>query len=156
MERKYKIYVAYGSNMNIHRMAKSCPFAKVLGVGELENYKLTFRGRHRGVANIEKCEGQKIPVVLWEINDTWGKVLEKSASILRRYVKNQVQVKFRNQTIDAVVYVIADKYCEFPAKPRLSYIETMEQGYDEYGIIKDGLFNAVQDVYKELAIKKFI
>lgn len=156
MEKKNKIYVAYGSNMNIHRMAKSCPFAKVLGVGELENYKLTFRGRRRGVANIEKCEGQKIPVVLWELNETWGSVLEKSASMSRKYVKIQVQVKFKSKTIDAAVYVIADKYCEFSAKPRLSYIETMVQGYDEYGIIKDGIFNAVQDVYKELAIKRIV
>lgn len=156
MESREKIYVAYGSNMNIHRMAKSCPFAKVLGVGELEDYKLTFRGKRRGVANIERCKGQRTPVVLWKVNCNWAKFLDKFANISPKYVRKEVKVKFRNSTIDAAVFVIADKYCEFPAKPSQCYIDTMLQGYDEHGIIKDGLFNAIQDVYRELAIKNFL
>lgn len=156
MESKYKIYVAYGSNMNIHRMAKSCPFAKVLGVGELEDYRLTFRGKRKGVACIEQCKGQKTPVVLWKVDCRWAKFLDKFATISKKYIKKQVTVQFRNNTLEADVYVIANKYSEFPARPSQYYIETMVEGYAEHGIIKDGLFNAIQDVYRELAIKNFL
>ena len=54
MEKNNIIYAAYGSNMNLRQMARRCHSAKVIGVGVLENYKLTFRGIQRGVANIEK------------------------------------------------------------------------------------------------------
>jgi len=50
-----KIYAAYGSNMNLKQMKKRCPKAKVIGKGELHDYKLTFRGKQTGVANVERC-----------------------------------------------------------------------------------------------------
>lgn len=154
MEKKYIIYAAYGSNMNLKQMARRCPSARVLGVGELENYKLTFRGKRRGVANIEKCEGTSIPVVLWNITKKCEKVLNWYEGFPRLYVKEQIQIKLRNETIEAMVYVMTDEYCNIPNKPSPYYIETIEQGYADYGIIKDGLFDAVQDVYRELVIRK--
>lgn len=60
-----KLYAAYGSNMNLAQMAKRCPQAKAAGTGMLNNYRLTFRGTNNGVANIEKCNGRSVPIVLW-------------------------------------------------------------------------------------------
>ena len=38
-----KLYVAYGSNLNLEQMARRCPTAKVVGIGVLKDYQLTFR-----------------------------------------------------------------------------------------------------------------
>lgn len=58
-----KLYVAYGSNLNLAQMARRCPDAKVVGIGTLKNYQLTFRG----VATIEPVDGAETPVGVWEI-----------------------------------------------------------------------------------------
>lgn len=62
MEKIKKLYGAYGSNMNLEQMSHRCPKAKVVGNGTLEDYKLTFRGGYKGVANIEPCKGRAVPI----------------------------------------------------------------------------------------------
>ena len=55
---KNKLYIAYGSNLNLPQMAHRCPSAKVVGASEIKNYALVFRGGRSGaVATIEPCEG---------------------------------------------------------------------------------------------------
>jgi hypothetical protein len=60
-----KVYGAYGSNMNVGQMSQRCPRAKVIGTGTLKDYRLTFRGVHHGVANVERKRGCSVPIVLW-------------------------------------------------------------------------------------------
>lgn len=38
-----KLYIAYGSNLNIRQMAFRCPGAKLRGTGTVEDYELQFR-----------------------------------------------------------------------------------------------------------------
>ena len=38
------LYIAYGSNLHLDKMAKRCPSAKIVGTSEIKDYKLTFRG----------------------------------------------------------------------------------------------------------------
>ena len=65
---KNKLYIAYGSNLNLPQMAHRCPSAKVVGASEIKNYALVFRGGRSGaVATIEPCEGSSVPVLLWKI-----------------------------------------------------------------------------------------
>lgn len=35
-----KLYIAYGSNLNLNQMKYRCPTAKLLGVGVVKNYEL--------------------------------------------------------------------------------------------------------------------
>ena len=39
-----KKYLAYGANMSVEMMARHCPDAKLLGTGELKNFRLMFKG----------------------------------------------------------------------------------------------------------------
>ncbi len=155
MEKNNIIYAAYGSNMNLRQMARRCHSAKVIGVGVLENYKLTFRGIQRGVANIEKCKGTSIPVVLWKITSKCEKALDYYEGYPKLYLKESVQVKFKNRIIDAMVYIMSKDYSTISAKPSAYYIETIEQGYKDNGLIIDGLYSAIQEVRKELIIKRY-
>ena len=66
MNRKY--YLAYGSNLNEEQMAWRCPTASVVGVADLNDWRLLFRGSKTGsYLTIEPCEGHTIPVAIWSI-----------------------------------------------------------------------------------------
>lgn len=39
-----KLYIAYGSNLNLGQMNYRCPTAKLYGTGVIENYELQFKG----------------------------------------------------------------------------------------------------------------
>ena len=39
-----KLYVAYGSNLNLSQMAYRCPSARIYGAGQLNNWELVYRG----------------------------------------------------------------------------------------------------------------
>ena len=43
MEYK-RLYIAYGSNINLEQMANRCPNSKVIGKEMLKGYELEFRG----------------------------------------------------------------------------------------------------------------
>ena len=49
LKGKQRLYIAYGSNLNLEQMAFRCPTAKVVGKSELKDYELLFRGGRRGV-----------------------------------------------------------------------------------------------------------
>ena len=58
MKGKQRLYIAYGSNLNLEQMAFRCPTAKVVGKSELKDYELLFRGGRRGaVATVEPKQG---------------------------------------------------------------------------------------------------
>jgi len=68
MKKANRLYIAYGSNMNIEQMSHRCPTAAVIGTSELQDYRLLFRGGHaNAVATVEPHEGGNVPVVVWEI-----------------------------------------------------------------------------------------
>ena len=40
-----RLYVAYGSNLNIRQMQHRCPTAKLYGTGTVSDYELQFKGQ---------------------------------------------------------------------------------------------------------------
>ena len=74
-----RLYVAYGSNLNIRQMKYRCPGAKLYGRGVIEDYALQFKGQpHGAFATIAPKEGASVPVAVWEIS-------EKNEQALDRY-----------------------------------------------------------------------
>ena len=60
-----KLYVAYGSNLNIAQMALRCPTAHIYGTGLLNNWELIYRGSMTGsYATIRRRKGSAVPVVV--------------------------------------------------------------------------------------------
>ena len=41
---KERLYIAYGSNLNLRQMAHGCPTAEVVGKSLLRGWRLMFRG----------------------------------------------------------------------------------------------------------------
>ncbi len=60
-----KLYVAYGSNLNLAQMAVRCPSAKIYARGILNNWELIFRGTWANShATIKQKRGSSIPVLI--------------------------------------------------------------------------------------------
>ena len=57
-----RLYIAYGSNINLEQMAYRCPNSKVVGKEMLKGYELEFRG----VATIVPKENAEVPVLIWD------------------------------------------------------------------------------------------
>ena len=65
-----KLYLAYGSNLNVRQMKFRCPTAKIVGVGVIKNYELLYKGSKTGsYLTIEKKKDGSVPVAVWEVNE---------------------------------------------------------------------------------------
>ena len=123
-----KIYIAYGSNLNLEQMRYRCPHATVLGTSELKDYRLIFR---RSYLSIEKSEGDSVPVLLWEITPTDEKSLDRYEGYPRFYRKETVTVELDGKPVKAMVYIMDER---FPLEgPSFSYYSTVTQGYKDCG-----------------------
>jgi hypothetical protein len=87
---KYKrLYIAYGSNINLEQMAYRCPNSKVVGTRMIPDYELEFRG----VATIVPKEGAEVPVLLWEIDQRDEISLDRYEGFPRMYRKELFEVE---------------------------------------------------------------
>ena len=78
MKRKERLYIAYGSNLNLLQMAFRCPTAEIAGKSELKGYELLFRGGRKGaVATVEPRDGGSVPVLLWKIREADEEALDR-------------------------------------------------------------------------------
>lgn len=137
-----RIYLAYGSNMNIEQMAYRCPRAKLLGTAVLENYRLMFRRTRRPVATIEKEAGCSVPVVLWEITNECEESLDEYEGYPFLYTKIDVNLEFNGKPITAMAYVMTEG--QQLGEPHEDYYYTILKGYEDNGIDPQPLDEAVQ------------
>lgn len=159
MSRKPKLYIAYGSNLNLPQMAFRCPTAKVVGTGELKGYELLFRGGRRGaVATVEPKEGSTVPVLLWEINERDEGSLDRYEGYPNFYEKQMMEVEIEGKTVPAMVYVMTPGHGF--GIPSDYYANVIWEGYESAGfdtkILEDAIEHAreltsrqVQDGYRQ-------
>lgn len=123
-----KLYLAYGSNLNLEQMANRCPTAKVVGASQINDHRLLFRGAHAGaVATIEPCKGDNVPVLVWEITPADEAVLDRYEGWPFLYRKETVKVKLDGKTVKAMVYIMNDG--RPLGQPSCYYYSTILEGY---------------------------
>jgi len=134
---KRRLYVAYGSNLNLKQMAQRCPTATVVGSAMLRNWRLIFNG----VASIERCKGGRVPVLVWELQPSDEAALDLYESWPRAYRKESVRVRINGKQVRAMVYIMNNG---FPYKPPCSsYYNTIYEGYIRAGFDVNILHEAV-------------
>jgi gamma-glutamylcyclotransferase (GGCT)/AIG2-like uncharacterized protein YtfP len=139
-----KLYVAYGSNLNMMQMGWRCPTASVVGTGKIIDYKLTFRR----VATIEPCVKKEVPVAVWTIEDSDEKALDRYEGYPHLYRKEMIDVEMDNgEKVNAMVYIM--NYGE-PAMPYKQYIDTIIKGYEDVGLDPSYLIEAIEDTKNRL------
>lgn len=140
---KSRLYIAYGSNLNLPQMANRCPTAKVVGASEIKDYELVFRGGRRGaVATIEPLEGSSVPVLLWKIKPQDEEALNRYEGYPRFYRQEMLEVELDGKPVNAMVYIMNDGH-EYGA-PSDYYLNTIAEGYDGAGFDTELLDDAVE------------
>lgn len=141
-----KLYVAYGSNLNLRQMSHRCPNAKVKGKGMLKGYQLTFRG----VATIEPDKDAETPVGVWEIDALDERALDYYEGYPRLYRKETVEVEMVDGTkVQAMVYVMNEGK---PSLPNKYYYDVIHEGYHDVGLDEKYLHGALADTKKRMGL----
>ena len=129
---KKKIYVAYGSNMDLVQMAHRCPQAELLGQGMMKDWQLLFKGSQTGsYATIERKSGREVPVLLWAIS----KADEKRLDIYEGYpsfcYKKIVEVQTESGPVSGMVYIMHEE--RNLGIPTVQYYSVLVQAYENFG-----------------------
>ena len=139
-----KLYIAYGSNLNLEQMANRCPGAKVVGASEIKDYKLTFRGPDNGCfATIEPSKGGSVPILLWQISENDEKELNIYEDWPDLYRKETMEVTVNKEKVNGMVYIMNEG--RFLNKPSDKYYSTILEGYMSAGFDVEYLRRAVEN-----------
>lgn len=151
--QKEKLYIAYGSNLNLQQMKYRCPTAKIAGTSEIKNYELVFRGSKTGsYATIEPCEGGFVPVLLWNVRLKDEIALDLYEGYPRFYEKETMELELNGKRVSAFVYVMTEGHRL--GMPSESYRKTIEEGYKTAGFDTAILENAIAITKERMTIEQ--
>ena len=139
-----KLYVAYGSNLNMVQMHSRCPTAEFVGTGVIQDYELQFKGSvHNAHATIVPKAGSSVPVGIWTIGETDERRLDVYEGYPSYYFKQDIPVQMEDGTLTGMVYIM-DPRMDF-GNPSKSYYDIVRQGYADCGLDTAVLDQAVSD-----------
>ena len=148
-----RLYIAYGSNLNLKQMEHRCKTAKVYGRGMLKGYRLLFKGSPgNAYLTIEPKAGEEVPVVIWEIQPSDEKELDRYEGYPSFYYKENIPVELETgETVTAMVYIMTKKIKDrielnLPSK---SYLEAVKEGYESFGFDLKYLDEALEVINKK-------
>lgn len=128
---KKRLYLAYGSNLNVEQMKMRCPTAKIVGTAEIKNYELLFKGSLTGsYLTIEKCKGSVVPVAVWEVTADDEISLDRYEGYPNFYYKKNMHITVNGKTVPAFVYIMHED--RKLGLPTLFYFKTCESGYKKF------------------------
>ena len=151
-----RLYVAYGSNLNIRQMQHRCPTAKLYGTGTVSDYELQFKGQPNcAFATIAPQEGSEVPVAVWEIQSQDERSLDRYEGYPSHYFKQNIPVQLDGEEVDAMVYIMNLKM-KF-GMPSPYYYQTVLEGYHDCGldteVLDRAVRNSAQNFYKDYSQK---
>ena len=126
-----KIYLAYGSNLDLVQMAQRCPESDILGKTELQGFDLKFRGVDGyAVATVEPGEGC-VPALLWTISPDDEARLDHYEGAPHLYRKETMMVELDGKPTEAMVYIMNDG--RDLGAPSQQYLAGIRNGYLDAG-----------------------
>ena len=145
--KEKRLYVAYGSNLNLYQMKFRCPTAKLIGTGIVKDHELQFKGRSDcAFATIAPSEGGAVPVAVWELKESDEKSLDRYEGFPSHYFKQEIPVEMNNgKTISGMVYIMNLR--QSFGVPSKSYVQTVSEGYRncrlDMSVLKDAIRQSV-------------
>lgn len=135
MSERY--YAAYGSNLNVDKMARRCPDAAVIGTTMIEGYELLYKeGWSGSYLTIEPKADSQVPAAIWQISQEDERALDRYEGYPGLYYKKEMTlpVKRMNQQAEEMsvfVYIMDEKRpFGFPSQ---KYVRECEEGYQAFG-----------------------
>lgn len=139
------LYIAYGSNLNLKQMKIRCPTAKVVGAVTLHNWRLRFRGgRHSAVATIEREKGFKVPTLIWRLQPSDERSLDRYEGFPVLYRKETLQLTVNGRRFHAMAYIMNGLGCPCAA-PSMEYLCMINEGYLAAGFDNSVLLKAANE-----------
>lgn len=150
---KTKMYLAYGSNLNLGQMKYRCPNSETVGTAILKDHRLAYRGMPGNAhATIEPAQGRNVPVLIWEVPVEDEKRLDRYEGYPKYYFKQDIEAVMDEdgRTVSAMVYIMDKR--RIPNYPSPSYIKTIEEGYEDCGFDISYLQTSLMENVDEVAI----
>ena len=146
-----KLYIAYGSNLNLKQMASRCPTAKLNGTGIVNGYELQFKGSPNGAfATIGENENASVPVAVWELESNDERCLDIYEGYPNHYYKQDIPVTVNGEELTAMVYIMNQKQ-DF-GMPGNYYYKIVQQGYVDcdldVSVLEEALENSTAKYYE--------
>lgn len=148
--KQEKLYIAYGSNLNLPQMARRCPTAKVVGKSLLRGWRLVFRGSpSSAVATVERMPRHSVPVLVWRLQPADEQALDAYEGWPRLYRKETIRLTLKGRRVYAMIYIMNETGHPY-GRPNYLYLNTIREGYQTSGFDQKILFTAVADSIKEV------
>lgn len=142
--KREKLYIAYGSNMNVEQMKRRCRTAVAVAVGEVKDYRLRFYGRYgSAVATIEEAKGSSVPVLVWKIRQNDEKSLDIYEGYPHLYRKEIIDVEVNGKQYSGMVYIMNENSTFSYSHPSPFYVRTIAEGYRTCGLDPQMLYDAI-------------
>lgn len=146
---KKRLYLAYGSNLNLEQMSYRCPDATVLGTAELKDWELLFKGSKTGsYLTVERCKGSTVPVAVWEVSAADERALDRYEGCPRFYYKKTLVLPVTNAETGEVarrrcfIYIMhEDRKLGLPCG---MYVRACAEGYRAFGFDEAFLVRALK------------
>lgn len=133
-----QLYIAYGSNINLEQMAFRCPYSRVVGVSEIKDHELEFRG----VATIIPKENASVPVLIWELDERDLPTLNRYEGYPRLYRQEKMDFELDGKSYKGMAYLMNRGEI---SPPNQQYYNTILQGYRENGLDESYLQKALEN-----------
>lgn len=137
-----KLYIAFGGNLCKRRMRQRCPGARPVGKFMLTKAKLVFRG----VADVEYSPNDSVPCGLWLIDKQDEAALDRYEGVSSGmyYKEESIVLKYQGKPKNALIYLMHSDGVYPPSK---DYVETIRQGYKDFGLDDNFLNTAIQHCF---------
>ena len=135
-----KYYLAYGSNLNKEQMQKRCPGAVPVGTMTLKGFELKFKGP----LTIEKKNGGRVPLGIWQVNEEHEKALDRYEAFPTFYYKKEVIIP-GDKT--AFIYIMNERMSARTTTRH--YYDVCAQGYKDFGLDEKYLKEALKKALEE-------
>lgn len=132
-----RLYIAYGSNINLEQMANRCPNSKVIGKEMLKGYELEFRG----VATIVPNDKSEVPILIWEIDGRDEHSLDRYEGFPNLYRKELFEIEVDGEKKECMAYLMNKGQI---SPPTSYYYSVINQGYEANGMDKSYLRAALE------------
>lgn len=133
-----KFYLAYGSNLNVQQMQFRCPDARIVGVTQIPDYQLLFKGSKTGsYLTIEQEKGATVPAAVWAVSERDERQLDVYEGYPNFYYKKQMWLPVENpetgkrHLVTAFVYIMHEH--RRLGIPAYHYVKTCAEGYHRFG-----------------------
>ena len=146
---KRKLYLAYGSNLNVFQMHHRCPGAKIVGTAMIPDYQLLFKGSGSGAyLTIEPKPGSDVPAGVWSVTASDEDALDVYEGFPDFYYKKEMTVEVKEEKSgetrerEAFVYIMHEE--RSLGWPSGAYVRTCMDGYRAFGFDYAFLMDALK------------